>query len=276
MSSDRLAELIGWFAPFSSVLVAFSGGVDSSVVAYAAHEAKGDRSLAVTFDSPLLPPGEIQDATLVARTIGIRHEIIKSDVPDVVLANDRYRCYYCKKGEMGYLVKLAKDRGFGVVVDGTNASDLNGGWRPGAKALSEVGVRSPLAELGIRKDEVRSIAKEVGLPNFSKPSMACLASRFPYGHRITLNELKKVGVAELYIRQLGFKVVRVRDFGNVARIEVGREEIPMLFTNGNSDRIYSRLRQLGFDYVDVDIMGYRTGSMDEPYAAVESSASNEG
>ncbi|WP_449461794.1 ATP-dependent sacrificial sulfur transferase LarE [Tardisphaera miroshnichenkoae] len=269
MPSNRLAELIGWFEPFESVMVALSGGVDSSVVAYAAHEAKGDRSLAVTFDSPLLPPGEIEDAASIARTVGIKHEIVKSDVPDVVLANDRYRCYYCKKGEMGYLMKLAQDRGFEVVVDGTNASDLSGGWRPGAKALSEVGVRSPLAELRIGKDEVRAMAKEVGLPNFNKPSMACLASRFPYGHRITLDELKKVGAAELYIRQLGFKVVRVRDFGSVARIEVGKEEIPMLFGNGNSDKIYARLRELGFDYVDVDLMGYRTGSMDEPYTATK-------
>jgi len=269
MPSNRLAELVHWFEPFSSVMVAFSGGVDSSVVAYAAHEAKGDLSLAVTFDSPLLPPGEIEDATSIASAIGIRHEVIKSDVPDVVLANDRLRCYYCKKGEMGYLAKLAKERGFEVVVDGTNASDLSGGWRPGAKALSEVGVRSPLAELGIRKDEVRAIAKEAGLPNFNKPSMACLASRFPYGHRITLDELKRVGAAELYIRQLGFKIVRVRDFGSVARIEVGKDEIPMLFNSGNSDKIYARLRELGFDYVDVDIMGYRTGAMDEPYTATK-------
>ncbi|MDP7982914.1 MAG: ATP-dependent sacrificial sulfur transferase LarE [Conexivisphaerales archaeon] len=265
MPSDKLSRLIKWFGPFESAVVAFSGGVDSSLVAYAAHSALEDRSLAVTFDSPLLPPGEMEQAVSLARAMGIEHEVIRTHVPEEVLANDRLRCYYCKRGEMGFLVRLAKERGFQVVVDGTNASDLSGGWRPGAKALSEVGVRSPLAELRLTKEDVREMAGEAGLPNSDKPSMACLASRFPYGHRIALEELRKVGAAEIFIRQLGFRVVRVRHFGEVARIEVGREEIPKLFQQDIPDRIFARLKELGFQYVDVDIRGYRTGSMDEPH-----------
>ena len=266
MSSDRLSRLIEWFGPFGSAIVAFSGGVDSSLVAYAAHLALESRSLAVTFDSPLLPPGEVDGAISLAKALGMGHEVIRSAVPEEVLANDRLRCYYCKRGEMGFLVRLARERGFQVVVDGTNADDLRGGWRPGIRALSELGVRSPLAELGMTKEEVRAAAREAGLPNFDKPSMACLASRFPYGHRITVEELMKVGAAETFIRQLGFRMVRVRDFGGVARIEVGRDEIPMLFEGDKPERIHARLKELGFQYVDVDIRGYRTGSMDEPYA----------
>ena len=265
VSASGFEKLVAWFGPFSRVMVAFSGGVDSGLVAYAAHRAKGDAALAVTFDSPLLPPGELEGAVAFAKKVGIKHEVMKSEVSELVLQNDRLRCYYCKRGEMGELVRLAKKRGYEVVVDGTNASDLSGVWRPGAKALSEVGVRSPLAELGLDKSAVRTMAKELGLPNWDKPSMACLASRFPYGSRITLEGLKRVGAAELFLRELGFRVVRVRDFGQVARIEVGRDELSKLVEKGLAEKVYAKFRELGYTYVDADLLGYRSGAMDEPF-----------
>ena len=260
---EKIQDLIQWFAPFRFAVVAFSGGVDSSVVAFAARSAKMDKALAVTFDSPLLPPGELDNAVSLAKIIGIKHEVIKTELPPSVLENSSLRCYYCKKGEMGELLAIAKKRGYDLVVDGTNYSDLGGAWRPGARALSEIGVRSPLAELKITKPEVRAIARSLGLPNAEKPSMACLASRFPYGTQITLEGLKRVGMAELFLKELGFRVIRVRDFGSIARIEVGEDELGKLVEKRTAKIVYEKFRQLGYLYVDADILGYRSGSMDE-------------
>lgn len=261
----KLDELLTKLRGKKGVLVALSGGVDSSLVAYLAKKALGDRAMAVTADSATLPPGELDGARRIADRIGIRHVVIKVNElrnPDFA-RNPPERCYYCKKELIAELKRIAAEEGMDTIVDGTNADDLRG-HRPGAVALREEGVYSPLADVGLTKDEVRALARMLGLPTADKPSMACLASRFPYGQRITAERLSRVAEAERFVRSVaGVRQVRVRDHGDIARIEVGRDERRLLFDESLMDAIAKRLHSLGFTYVTMDVEGYREGSMDE-------------
>jgi len=250
---------------YEKVIVAFSGGIDSTLMAFLAKVALGEKALAVTADSPSIPVSELDDAKRLATEIGINHLIIKTNElqdPNYI-ANPANRCYFCKKELAEKLTSLAKDLGGYTVIDGTNAEDLNG-HRPGAPALSEKGVRRPLAEAGLTKAEVRSLAKHLGLSNYDKPSMPCLSSRVAYGEIITPGRLLKIERAEKLIRSLtGVRELRVRDHGTVARVEVGANERNMFFDEKLLDTISNNLRELGFAHVALDMSGYRSGSMND-------------
>jgi len=259
-------KLLDWFKGKNGVLVAFSGGVDSTLVAYAAHRVLGDRALAVTADSVTLPPGELEEAVKTANLIGIRHKIVKvNELNEPEFANNPPdRCYYCKRSLLRTLSKIAETEGLELLVDGSNADDYRD-FRPGLKALIEFKVRSPLAELGFTKNDVRFVSRSIGLPTADKPSMACLASRIPYGMKITYDKLRRVSEAEDYIKKLtGVKQIRVRDHDTIARIEVGRDERKMFFNEELMDSIWAKLRSLGYVYVALDLYGYKSGSLNEP------------
>lgn len=261
----KFEELLDFFKDKEKVLVAFSGGVDSSLVAAVAKMALKDKVVAVTANSITLPPWELQNSKKMAKAIGVRHVIVDIDqlANSHISDNPPNRCYHCKKELVAALEKVAMDEEMRVIVDGTNADDLEG-HRPGALALKEEGVYSPLALFGISKKEVREMARYLNLENADKPSMACLASRFPYWQKITHESISKVAEAEKYLMDLlGAKQVRVRDHNSIARIEIGKDERKLLYDDSLMDRIVERLKSLGFDYVTMDLQGYRSGSMDE-------------
>lgn len=260
---EKFEALLEELRQRETVLVALSGGVDSSVVAAAAKMALGDRALAVTAESPTLPPGELEEAKRVAAAIGIRHMVIQiNELSDPnFVRNPANRCYFCKKGLGSELKEVAAREGFSTIADGTNADDLKG-HRPGAKALDEEGVFSPLARLSFTKDEVRQLAKSMGLRTYDKPSTACLSSRIAHGQAITVERLSRVGEAETFIKKLcGARQLRVRDHGETARIEVDPSERKLFFDEKFLDAITEKLQSLGFKYVTLDLQGYRTGSM---------------
>jgi uncharacterized protein len=247
-----------------SVLVAMSGGVDSTVVAALAHQALGKRAVAVTFESPLTPPGELEEARASAQAIGIRHRVEASDELAVasIAANPQDRCYYCKQFRFTEAQKLAKNLGLATVVDGTTQSDL-GQHRPGLRALKSLGIVSPLSEAGITKAETRQLALQLGLRVAEKPSNSCLATRIPYGEPLTIERLRRIARAEEAIQQIAkVQTLRVRDHGELARIEVATADLPQLANPAVAERVVQRLRDLGYRYVALDLAGYRFGSFD--------------
>ncbi|HEK85107.1 MAG TPA: ATP-dependent sacrificial sulfur transferase LarE [Candidatus Aminicenantes bacterium] len=245
-----------------SVLVAFSGGVDSTLLLWAATEALGDRVLAVTASSPLHPPEEIKEAKEIARRIKVKYMIITTSElrsPEFK-KNNRLRCYYCKQMLFSQLKKVAQEKGLNQVIEGSNRDDELD-YRPGKKALEKLGVRSPLQEAGLGKNEIREIARALGLPNWNKPSMACLASRIPFYQPLKIELLEKIGQGEKYLKKLGFSQVRLRHHGEVARIEIEPREFFKLMDERNRKKIARRLKTLGYKYVTIDLEGYRTGSL---------------
>ncbi len=261
----KFDELVNFFKDKGKVLVAFSGGVDSSVVTALAKAVLGSEVTAVTASSITLPPWELENSKKMAEVIGVKHIIVDIDelANSLFTENPPDRCYYCKKELIVMLKKVAKKEEARVIVDGTNADDLKG-HRPGASALEEEGVYSPLALVGLTKREVREIAINLKLPNADKPSMACLASRFPYGQRMTYESINRVAEAEKYIMDLvKANQVRVRDHNNIARIELGSKERKLLYNEDLMDKVANKLKSLGFNYVTMDLRGYRSGSMDE-------------
>ena len=257
----RLTEFIG---RTGGALVAFSGGVDSSLVLAAARQALGERVLAVTACSPTYPDHEKDQAAAIAQRLGARHEFVDSDEFEdpSYRANPPNRCYYCKQELFRKLQAVAAREGLPVIVDGSNADD-EGDFRPGRNAAKEFGVRSPLAELGFGKSLIRQMAKARGLPNWDQPACACLASRIPYGQEITPLRLRRVAQAEAALRDIGFRTVRVRDHGTLARIEIPRDEIDRTLRVGIHQRLIDACKQQGYVYVCLDLVGYRTGSMNE-------------
>jgi len=260
---EKLAAMREDLAERSGVLVAFSGGVDSGVVAAVAREALGEDAVACTAKSETLPDAELDDARRVADEIGIRHDIVEfSELSsDEFVANDGDRCYHCRTMRLGEMFGHAKELGIETVCDGTNASDPGEGHRPGLQAVEELDAHSPLLEHGITKEEVREIADRYDLSVADKPSMACLSSRIPTGLEVTEEKLTRVEKAERVLREWGFSQFRVRDHDGLARIEVSRDELEVALDPDFVETVREHLSDLGFEHVTLDLHGYQTGSV---------------
>jgi len=263
----KLEEIL---ADTGGVLIAYSGGVDSTLLLKAALEALGDRALAVTVASQIHPPEEVAEAASLAHQLGARHRTLNVDS----LANEDFaqnppdRCFHCKKELFQKLLQVAEEAGLPVVAEGSNVDDLRD-YRPGMKALQELGIRSPLREAGFAKEAIREVSRALGLPTWDRPSMACLASRFPYNEKLTAEKLDRVAAAERVLRGLGMRQVRVRDYGQTARIEVGLVDLGHIVEEKIRTRIVEGLHKLGYVYVTLDLDGYRSGSMNVGLAQQE-------
>lgn len=259
---EKVEKLKSIIKERASLLIAFSGGVDSSLVAKVSKEVLGERALAVTLSSLTFSKRELQIAKKIASEIGIAHKIVSSQelFNKDFLKNPENRCYYCKKEEIVLLKKVAEEEGLGYIADGVNLSDYDE-HRPGIKAMDEEGVIHPLVEAGIKKRDCNMLASYLGLSNYDMPSTTCLASRIPYGEEITTQKLRRIESAESFIISLGFRQVRVRHHKNIARIEVEKGDLKKVVTFRKE--IIERLKTLGFRYITLDLKGYRSGSMDE-------------
>lgn len=264
MLLQKLEQLKNLFIQMEQALIAYSGGIDSTLVAKIAYDTLGDRALAVTAASPSLLPEDLEDAQIQAAEIGIAHEVVQThemDNPNYT-ANPVNRCYFCKSELHDTLKPLALSWGYQYVVDGVNADDLSD-YRPGIQAAKERGTRSPLAEVGVSKLEVRQLAKFLGLPWWDKPAQPCLSSRFPYGEAITVGKLQRVGRAERYLRNLGLKNLRVRSEGDTARIELPPEQIKEFALTTELPTLVAAFQEYGFTYVTLDLEGYRSGKLNQ-------------
>ncbi len=262
MLTEKLERLKAIFAEMGRALIAYSGGVDSTLVAKIAYDVLGDGALAVTAISPTLLPEELEDACKQAAAIGIAHQIVEThemENPNYT-SNPVNRCYFCKSELHDTLKPLAQKLGYPYVVDGVNADDLHD-YRPGIQAAQQRGARSPLAEVGVTKIEVRQLSQQLGLPWWDKPAQPCLSSRFPYGEEITVAKLQRVGRAEIYLRKLGWQNLRVRSEGDTARIELPPEQIKDFVLNTNLQTLVTAFQEFGFVYVTLDLEGYRSGKL---------------
>ncbi len=264
MLQNQLDRLIAIFTDMEQALIAYSGGIDSTLIAKIAYDTLGDRALAITAKSPSLLPEDLEDAAIQAAQIGIRHQVVEThemDNPNYS-SNPINRCYFCKSELHDTLKPMAIAQGYPYVVDGVNADDLQD-YRPGIQAAKERGARSPLAEVGVSKLEVRELSKLLELPWWDKPAQPCLSSRFPYGEAITVEKLQRVGRAEVDLRRSGWQNIRVRSAGDTARIEVLPEEVRKFVLEMDLGGLVDRFKDFGFLYVTLDLEGYRSGKLND-------------
>lgn len=261
---SKLNNLKKHLKQLPSIAVAYSGGVDSTFLLKIAHDVLGDKVIAVTARSSTYPEREFRDAVKFVREMRISHQVVSFNELDVPGFADNLpeRCYFCKREFLSKVVATAHEHNIRHVVEGSNVDD-RGDYRPGMQAVRELGVASPLQEAGLGKEEIRILSRKMDLPTWNKPAFACLASRFPYGQKITRDKLQVVDQAEQFLMDLGLRQVRVRHHGEIARIEVSPEERSFFFDTDLMDKIYEKFKQLGFLYTALDLKGYRTGSMNE-------------
>lgn len=264
MAHPKQERLFAILRELDRVIVAYSGGTDSAYLAWAARQALGERALAITADSPSIPESHKRDAADFARQFGLRHEVIPTyefDNPDYV-KNDASRCFHCKDELFARLEEIGRERGIPTIVYGVNVDDL-GDYRPGQNAAKLHQVKAPLVEAGLTKAEIRELSRQAGLPTWDRPAAACLASRIPYGTPVTIQNIRQVELGEEEMRALGFRQFRVRYHEKLVRLEIARDEMERAFSLEMAGKLTAIFRKLGFQYVALDLEGYRQGSLNE-------------